>query len=380
VYRFSFAGKVRELGLGPAAGPGAVPLAEARERADAMRRLVRDGVNPIEHRRADEAAARAVAQDGRVRGRTFARVAADYISEHERAWSRVHAAQWEHSLRIYVDPIIGDLPVASIEKAHVISVLKPIWQSKTETASRVRSRIEAVLDYASAHGLRDETRSNPARWKGGIAHALPMKRRLAPVEHYAALPYADLPGLMATLAMETDPGALALRFLILTAARTDEVRCARISELRADLWTVPASRMKAKAAHEVPLSDAALAVLEEAGRLRQDNRPDAFIFQTAGSSRPLSRTVMWRLLKRLGHQDATVHGFRSAFRVWSAERTNVSPEVVEHALAHTVGNAVERAYQRSSLLERRRQLMEKWSEFLSSPNVEDGKVIKLRVP
>jgi integrase len=376
IYRFSFGGRVRECGIGPAAGAGAVPLAEARERAGDMRRLVRDGVDPIERRRADEAAARAARQDSRVRGRTFKQVATDYIAEHEKGWSREHAHQWSRSLKRDVYPVIGDLPVAAIEKAHVLQALKPIWATKTETASRIRARVEAVLDYATAHGLRAETITNPARWKGGLAHALPRKTRIAPVVPYAALPYDELPGHMAALTAETDSAALALRFLILTASRTEETLGARLGEINGDVWRVPAARMKAKKQHEVPLSAAALTVLEEAGRLRQDNSPGAFIFQTPGTSKRLGKLVLWRLMKRLGYE-STVHGLRSSFRTWAAEKTNVQPDLIEHALAHRVGSVVERSYQRSSLLERRRQLMEMWAEFVSSPSI-GGDVVPMR--
>jgi integrase len=379
IYRFSFAGRVRELGLGPAAGLGAVSLADARGRADEMRRLVRSGVDPVAKRRADEAAARAAAQHGRIVGRTFRSVAEEYVAGHEKAWrSQIHAVQWSQSLRDYVYPAIGSLPVADVAKAHVIAVLKPIWLEKPETASRVRGRIESVLDFATAHGLRDETRANPARWKGNLEHALPRKTKVAQIEHFASLPYDHMPTLMTALAAETDPAALALRLLILTASRTEETLGAKIGEFCEGVWTVPASRMKNNRSHEVPLSKPALVVLKEAERLRQDHRPGAFVFQAPGTSRRLGRMAMWRLLQRLGYAgESSVHGMRSSFRVWAAEKTNVQPDIIEHALAHTVGSVVERSYQRSSLLERRRQLMEMWAEFLLSPTA-GGAVVPMR--
>jgi integrase len=363
---------VRELGLGPAAGRGEVRLAEARQRADKERQLLRSGIDPVERRRADKAAARAAAQDQKIRGRTFRQVAEEYLASHEKGWSLIHASQWSSSLKRLVYPLIGDVLIADIADAHVQAVLRPIWNSKPETASRVRNRMELIIDFARVAGLR--TGENPARWRGHLEHVYSSKRKIATVQHFAALPIDDMPGLWADLAGRTEAAALALRFLILTSARTSEVLGAEVAEIRGDVWIIPAARMKGRREHRVPLTEAALDVLAEAEKWRQD--PLGFVFQTPGSWKPVNKLAMGQLLNRLGYA-TTIHGMRSSFRDWASERTAVASDVIEMALAHVLGNAVTQAYQRGDLFEKRRHLMQQWASFLSRPPVA-GDVVPLR--
>lgn len=363
-FRFALAGLAREMGLG---GLDDVTLAEARDATAGMRKLVRLGIDPIEHRR------RARAEAMRGTGVGFREAAALYISAHEAAWrSAKHRQQWANTLGTYAMPILGDRAVAAIDTGDVTRVLEPIWREKPETASRLRGRIESILDFAKTRGWR--TGENPARWKGHLENTLPARAKLARVQHHAALPWSEMGAFMAKLRAEDGIGARAMEFTILTAARTGEVIGARWSEIdmAAGIWAVPAERMKAGKEHRVPLSEPALAVLRAVQPLQHERQP--FVFPGRRTGAPLSDRTM---LRRLARKGRTVHGFRSTFRDWCAEMTGYPRELAEAALAHTRGDKVERAYWRGDLFEKRRRLMEEWATFCGRTAPAEGEVIAL---
>ena len=360
VFRFKEAGKLHEMGLG---ATHTIGLAEARERARECRRLRLDGIDPIEARKI----ARAQARLDAAKAVSFKDCAERYITSHGAGWrSPTHAAQWPSTLRIYVYPVFGSLPVQGIDVGLVLKVLEPIWSVKPETASRVRGRIESVLDWATARGYRQG--DNPARWRGHLENLLPGKLKVRRVKHHAALPYAEIGDFIAQLKSQEGVGARAFEFTILTAARTGEVIGATWSEMNIaeQLWVVPAERMKSGKEHRVPLSVAALAILEQMQAIRQGN----FVFLGGKAHRPLSNMAMMMTLRRMGRGDLTVHGFRSSFRDWAAERTDFPGEVAEMALAHAVSGKVEAAYRRGDLFQKRRHLMDAWAEFLNGPGGE----------
>ena len=366
VVRYKRGGRARDHGLG--AWP-LVSLAEARELRDDCLRKLRAGVDPIDEKKARRLQARLE----RATAMTFRQCAEAYIRAHENSWkSAKHAAQWPATLSTYAYPIFGGLPVAVVDIRLVMKVLQPIWTTKTETASRLRGRIESVLDWATTSGYRQG--ENPARWKGHLENLLPAKAKVAPVQNFAAIAYTDLPGFMAELAKTGSIGVLALRFAILTATRTGEVIGARWDEIDLDnkLWTIPAARMKAGKEHRVPLSEAAVAILGLLKKLPAS----PFLFPADHPSRHVSHSVMLMALRRLGHDGITVHGFRSCFSDWCAERTHFPSEVREMALAHSVGNRVEQAYRRGDMFAKRRQLMEAWAKFATTPAPE-GAVVSL---
>jgi integrase len=371
VYRYTLFGKARWMGLGAFAD---VSLAEAREAATAARKQVRAGNDPIAARKAEMDAKRSA-----LSLHTFKEVAAAYVAAHEASWrNEKHRQQWRNTLATYADPVLGKMPVAVVDVAAVITVLEPIWREKPETASRLRGRIESVLDFAAARGWRSG--DNPARWKGHLDNLLPARSKVAAVEHHAALPWQEIGAFWEDLGKQGGSSALALRLLILTATRTNEALCARWSEidLSEKVWTIPAERMKAKKEHRVPLSDGALSVLGEAARLRPDNAPaDAFLFPGAKAQRPLSNMALLMLLRRMDRDDLTTHGFRSTFRDWAAEATNYPRDVAEQALAHSLPDKVEAAYRRGDLIEKRRLLMRDWATFCARP-VGVGDVVPLR--
>jgi integrase len=347
VYRFALEGKLRDMGLGPYPD---ISLAEARERATAQRKVRLDGRDPIEARNASRATARLNA----AKSMTFAECAEAYIAAHRPGWrNSKHAAQWTATLATYVVPVCGELPVHTVDVGLVMRAIEPIWTTKSETVSRVRGRIESVLDWAKARGYRQG--ENPARWKGHLDHLLPARGKVAPVEHHAALSYRELPEFMAALRRRGGLAARALEFTILTAARTGEVIGATWPEIDFEgcLWTIPANRMKAGREHRVPLSNAPLAVI---GKLPRD-RERLF---------PVSNMAMAMVLRRMGRPELTVHGFRSTFSDWSAEQTNAPSEVREMALAHTVADKVEAAYRRGDMFAKRRQLAESWARYCES--------------
>ncbi len=362
IFRFMMDGKAREMGLGPVHTIG---LSEARDKARDCRKLVLEGVDPLESKQAARKAKKAEA----AKAITFEKCAEKYIAANRAGWSNAkHADQWSATLSTYVFPIIGNLAVSEIETGHVTKILEPIWTAKPETASRVRGRIEAVLSYATTHGWR--AGENPARWRGHLENVLPKKSKVAKVEHHAALPWREIGSFMETLGAENGIAALALRFTILTAGRTGEVIGARWSEIDLEnkVWTVPAERMKAKKEHRVPLSAQALAVRTQLDALRVDGAE--YVFPGAKEDMPLSNMAMLVLLRRMKRDDLTAHGFRSTFRDWAAE-TGQPSDIAEAALAHTLGSKVQAAYQRGDLLDRRRKLMEAWGGFCSTLKVEE---------
>ncbi|MFC7378296.1 tyrosine-type recombinase/integrase [Brevundimonas sp. GCM10030266] len=344
----------REMGLG---GLDAVGLGRARELAEEAREAVRRGDDPILMRKAAKAPPQ---------GRTFEAVASDVLDELEKGWkSPKSRPQWEASLTQHA-PAIWKADVAEVDTDMVLECLKPIWTTLPETARRVRGRIERVLDAAKVKGLR--TGENPARWGGHLAVLLASTRAMK--KHHAAMPYAEVPAFITKLASRESISALALRFIILTACRSGEVRGALWSEIKGDVWIVPASRMKAKAEHRVPLSDAALAVLAE---IPVEARRDLIFPGTTGNA--LTDAAVSKVLRINGQAEATVHGFRSSFRDWGGDCTTHSREVLEQALAHRVGDATERAYRRRDAFEKRRMLMDAWADHCLG---RSGRVIQMK--
>jgi integrase len=310
------------------------------------------------------------------RERTFDECASEYIAAHEAEWENAkHRQQWRNTLATYASPIFGEQPVQAIDVHLVQKALQqevkgsdgrkgPLWTMKPETAKRVRGRIEAILDWATAKELR--TGDNPARWTGLLSNLLPKRAKGRGVAHHAALAIDDVGGFIRDLRAREADAALAFEFLILTAARTSEVLSAKWAEIdeTEKVWTIPAARMKARKEHRVPLSASALAVL---AKMVKQASPSGFIFPGMRRGKPLSNMVLLALLRRMGHDDVTAHGFRSTFRDWVSERTNFPDAVAEAALAHANGDRVEAAYRRGDLFEKRRQMMEAWARHCDSP-------------
>lgn len=355
VYRFMLNGKSRDVGLGPA-GSGGLSLSQARDRAAELRLKVRAGVDPLTERAVAEAGAKAAVQAAKVAGVTFKEMAETHIKANRDSWRNAkHQQQWENTLATYAFPVIGDVPVAEVDTPRVLQILEPIWKEKTETASRLRGRIETVLDSAKARGLRQG--ENPARWRGHLAQILPARTKLSR-GHHKAMPYDAIPAFLKRLREREAVAALALEFVILTASRTSEAIEATWAEIDLEkaVWSIPAARMKAGKEHRVPLSPRAVQILEGMRQLGS-----AYVFPGTRSD-SLSSMAMAMLLRRM-KADVTVHGFRSGFRDWAAECTGYSHEVAEMALAHTISSAVERAYRRGDLFDKRRQLMADWAAF-----------------
>lgn len=353
VFRFTLAGRAREMGLGPVLD---VSLAEARDRAQECRRLVREGVDPIEQRR-ERAASRKTAVP------SFATAAEAYIAAHGPKWrNEKHREQWRSTLTTYAAPVIGQMPVHMVETVHVLAILRPIWTEKTETARRLRQRIEAVLDWATVAGYR--TGSNPARWKGHLDVLLPDPGKVATVEHHAALPYQQIGPFVAALRQQAGTAARAVELITLTACRTSEAFNAKAAEfdLQAGIWTIPRDRTKAGREHRVALS-------RQAVRLLKSLTPDeqGHVFPGAKEGKPLSNMAGLQLLKRMGLGDFTVHGLRATFKTWATEQTSYPRETVEGALAHAVRDKVEAAYLRGDALEKRRRLMQAWADHCDRP-------------
>jgi len=343
----------RMMGLGPL---GTLGLAAAREKAAECRRLRLEGIDPKEQRDARRAQVRATA----VKAMTFDEAAAAYMAANEAGWrSEKHRLQWSTSLAQYVSPVFGKLPVSAIDDALVMRVLDPIWNHKTETANRIRGRMELGLDWAKGRGLR--TGENPARWRGGLEAQYQRRSKLRKVQHHEALPYGEIGTFMMKLRACEGAAARALEFTVLIAGRSGEVLGATWDEIDFPnrMWIVPDTRMKGHREHRVPLSDAALAVLEQMSTLKMSD----YIFPGFRPGQPLGPVAMLRVLGRLGYGGVTVHGFRSSFRDWAAERTRFPSEVAEAALAHILGDQTERAYQRGDLFEKRRKLMDAWAQF-----------------
>ena len=359
IFSYRFAGRAREMGLGSLQR---VSLAEARDERDKCNRLLRDHIDPIEQRKKQRAAAILKAH-GTI---TFAEAVDKYLTAHRAEWSPKHFKQWQQTLAQYALPELGRLMVADIATAHIVRVLEPIWP--TVNAERLRGRLESVLDFAAVRGYRQQG-DNPARWRGCLDHLLAKPSRSRKREHHAALPYAEIPEFMASLRKQEGAPARALEFCILTAARTNEVRRATPAEIdhANKIWCVPADRTKTRKEHRVPLAARALALASMGD--------GAFLFpgQTA---RSIDANAMLRTLERLGYAHISVHGMRSSFRDWAAERTNYPNHVVEMALAHTISSAVEAAYRRGDLFDKRRALMDAWADFCASPATKGaGKVV-----
>ena len=375
IYRYQLNGKRREMGLGALKE---VSAPDARADAAKKRELLRAGVDPIEARRAAAEQESKFALHVQAGPTMFRKVAADYIASHRSGWANVkHAAQWENTLETYAYPIIGDKPPAEIGTDDVLRILEPIWETKTETASRVRSRVELVLSYAKVKKLRQG--ENPAVWRGNLDALLPKPSKVAPVRHHPALPFAALPAFLVALREIGGVGARALEFAILTAARSGEVRNMVRDEVdfEGKVWTVPAEHMKAKRPHRVALSDAAIALLT-AQPVLEDN---PYIFPGARGKVPVSDMTLTAVIRRMNEAhkkprwidrrigaEVVPHGFRSTFRDWAAEATDYPGEMAEMALAHVVGDKVEAAYRRGDMFNRRLEMMETWAAFaLSAP-------------
>jgi integrase len=364
--RYMLEGNAREMGLG---GFSKVTLGDARKKASALRVLLVDKVDPLDRRHAESSAKKIEA----ARAMTFDDCAQAYLKAHEASWRNAkHRQQWKNTLATYVFPIFGSVSVSDVDVAMVMKVVEPLWATKPETAGRVRGRIEAVLDWAKARGFRDG--ENPARWRGHLSNLLPARSKVRAVKHHAALPYTEAGAFMMDLRSREGGAAAALEFLILTASRTNEVIGARWSEIDvgARMWSVPAARMKGGREHRVPLTSTAVAVLE---RMRVQGGD--FVFPGAKAGQGLSNMALLKVLERMGRGELTAHGFRATFKTWASERTNFPRELVEAALAHVLGDKVEVAYQRGDLFDKRRRLMDAWTEFCAKP-APAGTVVNLR--
>ena len=345
--------KRRDMGLG---GYPDIGVADARQKAREARLKIEQGVDPILLRKQAKSELMAL----QATDKTFEQAAGEYIKIHAESWSNdKHRKQWERTLTAYAFPVVGKLSLRHIRQEHILKILEPIWTTKTETATRVRGRIESILDWAKVKGLRSG--ENPAAWKGHLDHMLPAPTRLKNVEHLAAVPVRDMPGFMVKLREAAGTAAQALEFLILTAARSGEVRGITWQEVSLEdaLWVVPAERMKMKKEHRVPLSDRALSILKSQPRI--DENP--LVFPALRGSQ-MSDATMSAVLKRMGI-DATVHGFRSSFRDWCGDYTNYPRDLAEQCLAHGADDPVEAAYRRGDALERRREIMNEWSKFVA---------------
>lgn len=366
ILRATVGNRRRDIGLG---GYPDVTLAGAREAARNARSKIKEGIDPVD----DARAARSKLIAEAVSGILFDEAASKYITAHEAGWKNTkHASQWRNTLETYAYPVIGKMRVKDIQTAHVMQVLEPIWTAKSETASRVRSRIELVLDWAKVRGYRKG--ENPARWKGHIDKLLPKRSEVASVEHHAALPFREIGAFMVSLRKVEGMGARALEFAILTAARSGEVRGATWSEIDLDgaTWSIPAERMKAKKEHRIPLSDAALGLLRTLPRMVGTD----LVFPSS-KNEMLSDMTLSAVLRRMGRSDITGHGFRSTFRDWAGETTAYPREVIEHALAHRLKDKAEAAYQRGTLFDKRRRLMDDWAAYCAKVSIEAGKVITI---
>jgi len=371
IFRYKRDGRTRMMGLGPC---HTISLPKARELARSAREQIHAGIDPL--------AARASSRAASSRSMTFQQCADAYITAHCSGWRNPkHRQQWANTLATYAGPIIGALPVDAVDTPRLMQVLQPLWTAKPETGSRVRSRIEQVLGWATIRGHRSG--DNPARWKGHLQHLLPAKGKVRTVQHHAALPYAAVPGFLAKLRQQHGVAARALEFLIFTAVRTGDVigvggradappmRWQHV-DLANRLWTIP--KTKTGAAHRVPLSDAALAILDQMQPLRDDSD---IVFPGQRRGQPLGKGALLYLLERM-QVAVTAHGFRATFKTWASERTGYAREVVEAALSHAIPDQLERAYRRGDLFEKRARLMAEWAAFCFSAKSATTTVLPLR--
>lgn len=376
VFRYTTNGKSHDLGIGPASGPDAISLADARDEAAALRLKIKRGIDPLDERRQIEAEAVAAQKAKDLSQITFKQFAETYIDQHEHVWKNPkHRQQWRNTLTTYAYPVIGHLSIAEIDTAHMLAILEPIWKPIAETAKRLRGRLETILDSAKAQGLRQG--ENPAAWRGHLEYILPRQPKQSK-KHQPSLPYKDIPKFIKELRTRDAISALALEFTILTAARTTEVLQAVWEEFDVEsaIWHLPADRMKAQRAHRVPLTARTIEILTS---LQQAN--SKYVFPSPRGEH-LSQMAMLMLVRRMHDEDlkvgglgyfdpkqkcaATVHGFRATFRDWADEQTNHSDKFIEMALAHTIKNQSEAAYRRGDLLEKRRKMMDDWTAYCLS--------------
>lgn len=359
IFRYMLEGKAHWMGLGSYPD---VSLAEARDKAAELRKMTRQGIDPLAQKQREASVIRAAI----AKAITFDDASEQYIIAHAPSWKNAkHVDQWRNTLKTYASPVIGNIDVAAIDTGHIMRILEKdqFWTSKTETASRVRGRIESVLDWATVRKYR--AGENPARWKGHLDKLLPARTKVKKTEHHAALPWAEIGQFMKSLRSQAGTAARAVELAILTAARSGEVRGATWDEIDLDagIWIVPAERMKAKREHRIPLSAQAVTLL----RLQKEAYPMSLVFPGAkvkdGKQSPLSDMSLTAVLRRMERNDITVHGFRSCFRDWAAESTAYPNEMVEMALAHTISNKVEAAYRRGDMFDKRRRMMADWAAF-----------------
>jgi integrase len=365
ILRVMVGGKRRDMGLG---GFPDVPLAQAREKARAAREKIDAGIDPVEARRIAKSAMLASA----AAAKTFIECRRAFVDAKSGEWRNAkHEAQWKSTLERFADPVIGEMLVRDIGLPHILEILEPIWKTKTETATRVRGRLEQVLDWATVRGYR--AGENPARWKGHLDHLLPKPRKITKVQHHAAVPVDGAAAFLASLRGVDGMGARALEFAILTAARSGEVRGARWSEFDFDekVWTVPGERMKGKVEHRVPLSKQAIKLLKALPRFEKVE-----VVFPGLKGQVLSDMTLSAVMRRM-EVDAVPHGFRSTFRDWAAERTNFPRDLAEMALAHVIESKVEAAYRRGDMLAKRLKMMQTWADFCDTiPKI--GNVVPLK--
>lgn len=361
-YKSPVTSKAREMGIGSARD---VSLADARKKATKARLLVMEGIDPLIQRKEEKSTRQ------RENGLTFDEVAEQFIHERTPGWSDKNAPErWRNSLRQHACPRVGQKLISTIDTDDILAILRPIWSEKTETARRIRSRVERILDYARTHGWREG--ENPARWRSHLANILPSPGDVTKVEHRAAVDRKDMPRVVAALAKSEGLAAKAVMFTALTAARSGEVRGATWSEINMEnrIWTVPAERMKTRKEHRVPLSDGALEILQAVLTLRNPRQGD-FIFPGQRRGKPLTDVALSKALHTAaGTKDVTVHGLRSTFRDWVAEETDFPREIAEMALAHAIGDKVEAAYRRGDLLEKRKYLLQAWDQVIHAHRKE----------
>jgi integrase len=366
VLRYMLEGKAREMGLGAV---HSVSLAEARQKALDYRKLLSDGVDPISAREAGLKQTRLEA----LRSKTFKECAESYIASYESSWkNEKHKWQWHNTLERFVYPIMGELPIQEIDTNLVLQVLEPIWQKKTETATRVRGRVELIIDWATSRDYRKG--ENPARWRGHLKNLLPAPSKIHKVKHLPSLPYQEIGSLIQALHRQEGMAALAMEFAVLTASRTSEVLRMTWDEvdLTKQIWKLSEERMKAGREHRVALSDDAVELLEKHREiLKQTGVKTPYVF-AGNRGKPMSNMAMLMLLRRMKIKGATVHGFRTTFRVWAAEKTNFQIEVGKAAIAHKTGDKAEEAYQRSDFFEKRRHLMNAWARYCYQPSPKKG--------
>jgi hypothetical protein len=387
LFRYMFDGKPRKMGLGSFSD---LSLADASDEAAKCRGQIKQGIDPLAVRQGEKIKAKAAATLAVAKGKTFRQCAETYIEDHKDGWRNAkHIWQWSNSLEKFAYPMFGNLPVQDVDVTLVTEALKPIWKKKNETATRVRGRIESILDWAKVRGYRQG--ENPARWRGYLENLLPKPSKVHQIQHYPSLPYDQINDFIAALTKEDGLAALALQLVIYTASRSGEVLKAKWSEfdLKQKTWVIPASRTKTKIRdHKIPLSNPAMEILRDL----EKKKVGEYVFFGKDLKKPLSDMAMLALIRRLNavgknprwvdgrtKEPIVSHGFRSTFRDWCAEQTNYPREIAEAALSHIVGNKVEAAYLRTDHFDKRKQLMGAWAKYCATPSVQQsGKVVSMR--